>query len=275
MAHDTSRMPMLRENIYGHRKKLLFFLEELRKRSITRQQDGMRLRVMDFGCGNGEAIGRHIAHLDIEYLGVDIHRTSLAHAHKVVCGDNVRFLESVPKNETFDMILYGDVLEHLEDPRKIVVYHSKFLSEGGCMIGAVPNGYGLFEIESALERRFDLYTKYQTARTWCYQQRHKIAKWIKINILGRGSAPSVPLDLQPPFNHDSGHIQFFRRPDLEQMLNDAGLQKVHFRNGVFMGAPLSGSLLGGFTSVLDLNGKVADWLPARMVANWYFIAERG
>ena len=59
------------------------------------------------------------------------------------------------------------------------------------------------------------------------------------------------------------------------MLNDAGLREVYFRNGVFMGAPLSGSLLGDFTSVLVLNSKVADWLPARMVANWYFIAERG
>tara|TARA_R110002167_G_scaffold328852_2_gene535419 strand:+ start:32863 stop:33690 length:828 start_codon:yes stop_codon:yes gene_type:complete len=275
MADDSFHVPMLCENIYGHRKKLMFFVQELRKRSIARPQDGLRLRVLDFGCGNGEAIGRHIVHLDIDYLGVDIHETSLAHARKVVSGDNVRFLKSVPKHETFDIILYGDVLEHLEDPREIVTYHSKFLSEDGCMIGAVPNGYGLFEIESAIERRFDLYTKYQAARTWYYQQRHKIAKWIKINILGRQSVPSVPLDLPTPFNHDSGHIQFFRRPDVEQMLNDAGLREVYFRNGVFMGAPLSGSLLGDFTSVLVLNSKVADWLPARMVANWYFIAERG
>ena len=134
MADDSFHVPMLRENIYGHRKKLMFFVQELRKRSIARPQDGLRLRVLDFGCGNGEAIGRHIVHLDIDYLGVDIHETSLAHARKVVSGDNVRFLKSVPKHETFDIILYGDVLEHLEDPREIVTYHSKFLSEDGCMI---------------------------------------------------------------------------------------------------------------------------------------------
>lgn len=262
---------MPEENIYGHRKKLKFFLDQL---DSIASECGPTLRILDFGCGNGTAIGQHIVAKGYEYYGVDLHDDSLKYASTIITGENAYFSNAVPENVNFDAILYGDVLEHLELPEATVLAHFNLLTPHGRMIGAVPNGNGPFEIESALDRRYGLTAKFQEMRRCYYAYRHVLAVWVKCNILGQDLPMPPPLSEPVPFNVDSPHIQFFRWPDIATMFESCGMTVTEFRKGVFIGAPFTGSIFGGCPTLLRLNCDIADKVPARMVSNWYFVARK-
>lgn len=259
------------ESIYGHLKKLKFFLDEL---SNHKKKRGTSLKVLDFGCGNTEAIGQYIFQSGYEYYGVDFHEESLNHAKNIMSGTNAQLLDSIPHEIEFDAILYGDVLEHLENPEEMIKEHLQYLVPGGLIIGAVPNGRGAFEIESALDHRFGMTDKFQWLRHRYYLKKHVGALWIKKYILQKEIAPSPPLSEPIPFNRESGHIQFFSWPDIEGMFDRCDLRLTNFKKGVLMGGPFSGSLFGSCKAFLYLNDKLGAVFPRRMVSSWYFTAEK-
>src|SRR5262249_8661342 len=129
------------ENIYGHTKKLRFIRRHLAE---SRRAAGRPLAVLDFGCGNGSAVSRFLLGDDVDYTGVDFHRPSLAHAREHFGSPRARFCDAVPRGAAFDVIVYADVLEHLDDPLSLLRAHVRQLNDGGLVIGSVPNGYGPF-----------------------------------------------------------------------------------------------------------------------------------
>jgi len=271
MTDAAQPMAFPSETIFGHLKKLHFFLNELSFLSKTRSNN---LKILDFGCGNTEVIGKFIAKCGYDYYGVDFHKESLNHAKKIISGPNVHLLEAIPLEIEFDAILYGDVLEHLENPEEMIKEHLKYLVPGGLIIGAVPNGHGAFEIESALDRRFGMTNKFQWLRHRYYLKKHVVAIWVKKHILQKEIKPSPPLSEPIPFNHESGHIQFFSWPDIEAMFDRCGLRLTNFKKGVLMGGPFSGSLFGNCNAFLYVNDKLGAVFPRRMVSSWYFTAEK-
>src|SRR3546814_8973059 len=64
---------------------------------------------------------------------------------------NTTFSTTVPRDVTFDALIYADVLEHLDDPTTVLRAHMQQLAPDGVVLGSVPNGYGPCEIEKYIK----------------------------------------------------------------------------------------------------------------------------
>jgi O-antigen biosynthesis protein len=112
----------------------------------------------------------------------------------VVVGDldSMDLAEAFP-GETFDVIVFGDVLEHLRDPLPTLRQARTMLSPGGSVVVSVPN----------------------------------IAHGSVRLALLRGKFPYGPLGLL-----DNTHLRFFTRDGLEDLMREAGLVMIDTRRSV-------------------------------------------
>jgi SAM-dependent methyltransferase len=100
-------------------------------------------QVLDLGCRFG-ALTR--AYLDgNEVVGVDVDREALAEARSLgidtVWAD---VADALPfDEESFDVVVLGELLEHLPLPRRTVGEARRVLRRGGRLVGSVPNAYRL------------------------------------------------------------------------------------------------------------------------------------
>lgn len=250
------------ENIYAHTKKLGYILSMIEKYMRRLSWSNKTLALLDFGCGNGVAVSQYlIKNLKSgggEYLGVDIHGPSLNYAQQNFGNvhANVRFIKHVPVNHRFDIIVYADILEHLGNPADILMKHCEMLKDEGVIVGAIPNGYGPFEMEKRLDRWMGL--------SWLLQFMFHLKRF----LVGarHGSAEVLP------YNMASGHVHFFTKKAFFTLLHNAGFEVVDFRNGAFLGAPITERFLLRGETITKWNTRVADYLPSWMVSTWYFTA---
>jgi SAM-dependent methyltransferase len=100
-------------------------------------------RVLDLGCRDG-ALTRTYAEGN-EVVGVDADKEALAKAQKL--GIETRWAdldEPLPfEEETFDVVVAGELLEHLRDPGRLVAEARRVLRPGGTFVASVPNAYRL------------------------------------------------------------------------------------------------------------------------------------
>lgn len=247
--------PLPPENLYGHTKKLRYILGAIERRQAAL---GRPARVLDFGCGNGEAVSRYIIGQGVEYWGVDVHAPSLEHARRRFASARARFAAVAPGDVAFDAVVYADFLEHVPDPERFLAAHARMLAPGGLVVGSVPNGYGPFEIEQRIDRWFRLSRAFEALSR------------AKRRLRGEARAHG---NENFPYNYDSGHVAFFTRAMLERRAALASLRLTDFANGAFLGASLSGILLARSPRFIDWNARVADRLPHWMVSTWYFTLE--
>jgi SAM-dependent methyltransferase len=99
--------------------------------------------VLDLGCRYGALTqayleGNHVT-------GVDVDREALAEAAKLGVETYWADLdERFPfEAETFDVVVAGELLEHVRDPVHIVGEARRVLRPGGRLVGSVPNAYRL------------------------------------------------------------------------------------------------------------------------------------
>ena len=242
------------ENIYGHTKKLTFILEHL---NGYMNLHGEPISVLDFGCGNGTAVSQYLIQEGVRYYGVDCHEPSLSYARKHYQHENAKFLNHTPEGILFDVIVYADILEHLENPLAVLQEHSNMLKEGGMIIGSVPNGKGPFEKEKRIDKLFALSTGI------------RLAVQLKRKLMSHGSLCNETI----PYNSDSGHAQFFSRESLFSTLRQGGFEIEWFGKGAFLGGPLSERILWG-AWIKRMNSKIGDFLPYWAVSTWYFTAKK-
>jgi SAM-dependent methyltransferase len=252
----TRERPALpKENLSGHTKKLRYLLEHLER--FPRGPDGV-LTLLDFGCGNGSAVSRFLMLPGVRYHGVDIHPASLSHARERYGSESATFTSELPDAVVFDVLVYADILEHLDDPAATLREHAARLAPGGLLLGSVPNGYGPFENEKRLDR------------------------WLKISAILDLPArvrrafvePPPPDPGALPYNAESGHVQFFTRGAIERLLSSAGFEIFDFRNGAFAGAPASERYVLRGERIARANARVADWMPWWAVSTWLFAARK-
>lgn len=102
--------------------------------------------ILDVGCAIGKT-GEIIKEVfpDCEVIGMELNPT-LAESAKaridlVIVGDveKIDLEDRGIKKECFDYIIYGDILEHLYNPWKILLYHKRFLKSTGQIIASIPN----------------------------------------------------------------------------------------------------------------------------------------
>jgi len=122
-----------REFVYGGPERAELFAQLV----------GRGRRVLDLGCRYG-ALTR--AYVDgNEVVGVDVDREALAEAAKLgietVWAD---VDEPLPfADSTFDVVVAGELLEHVRSPDQVVAEARRLLRPGGRIVGSVPNAFRL------------------------------------------------------------------------------------------------------------------------------------
>jgi len=145
-------------------------------------------RVLELGCHAGD-VSRELVKRGARVWGVELDRDAAALAEesceKVIVAD---LDELDPKaafgDERFDLVVIGDVLEHLADPLKILKDARGLLAPGGAVLVSVPN---IAHVS------------------------------VRIKLLA-GAFPYDPSGIL-----DRTHRRFFTRPSLEKLLAEAGL----------------------------------------------------
>jgi SAM-dependent methyltransferase len=110
---------------------------------FRRYVGGPGRKVLDLGCRDGSLTGAYADGNQI--VGVDADREALAAAAEV--GIETRWADlDEPldfEEATFDVVVAGELLEHLRDPRRVVGDVRRVLKPAGTFVGSVPNAYRL------------------------------------------------------------------------------------------------------------------------------------
>jgi SAM-dependent methyltransferase len=102
------------------------------------------LRVLDLGCRTG-ALTQHYAEGN-DVVGVDVDHEALERARERLGIETVwaDIEDELPfPDETFDVVVAGELFEHLADPPAAVANARRLLKPGGRLVGSVPNAYRL------------------------------------------------------------------------------------------------------------------------------------
>jgi 2-polyprenyl-3-methyl-5-hydroxy-6-metoxy-1,4-benzoquinol methylase len=120
-------------------------------------------RVLDVGCSQGASAEALRSAGAAEIWGIEPDAEDAARAARRYDRVLARPLEEVdePWDGLFDAVLFGDVLEHLEDPARALVKVRPWLSERGRVVASVPNWGNAAVLRDLLEGRFD-YIPYAT-----------------------------------------------------------------------------------------------------------------
>ena len=116
-------------------------------------------RVLDVGCASGY-FARLLQKSGCQVTGIDANPEALESARAGCSHTILADLDAVPllpllDGVTFDVIAFGDVLEHLHDPLRLLDQARGALAEGGYIVASIPNiAHGAIRL-SMLSGRFD------------------------------------------------------------------------------------------------------------------------
>jgi methionine biosynthesis protein MetW len=100
-----------------------------------------RARVLDVGCGTGSLARLLVDTRHAEVIGIepDAARAKLALGHGLEVYVGYLNAEFVARFGPFDIVLFGDVLEHLPNPQGVLLLSRAALKPSGSVIVSVPN----------------------------------------------------------------------------------------------------------------------------------------
>ena len=131
------------QNHHGHRAEFVFGAGE-RAGVIASLVGGPGLRVLDLGCRTG-ALTQHYVEGN-EVVGVDVDSAALQRTAERLGIETVwaDVEEGLPFDDgSFDVVVAGELLEHLADPAAAVASVRRVLRPGGRFVGSVPNAFRL------------------------------------------------------------------------------------------------------------------------------------
>lgn len=100
------------------------------------------LCVLDVGCASGQ-VARALVRKGCSVVGIEID-PDVARKARDFCAEvhvvDVERIEKLPyPNSSFDVILFGDVLEHTVDPLKVLKCLRPYLKDDGYVVVSIPN----------------------------------------------------------------------------------------------------------------------------------------
>ena len=104
---------------------------------------GRGKRVLEFGCARGE-MSRFLALGGCNVTGIEIDSDAAEearkHCNEVIVADlDARHLVDLLPASSFDVAVFGDVLEHLRDPWQVLEETRTFLGPGAYVVMSIPN----------------------------------------------------------------------------------------------------------------------------------------
>ena len=186
MAADFEQTHQL--NGYHHFRRLEIVLSFLRKL-------GKDLIILDAGCGDGLQLDKYIK--SYTAFGVDISLTRLKRAKDRV-SRNVVFsgdLFKLPiKDNKFDVVILGEVIEHLEEPRVVLREIHRILKSTGYILLDTPSQSNIIDMI--------------------------------LNLLG--------IEPKWGYKVDKTHLWFFKMNQVKDLLHNTGYGQVKIRGGPFI-----------------------------------------
>jgi SAM-dependent methyltransferase len=120
--------------------------------------------VLDVGCGTG-AMLKELSKRYVAY-GVDSSDTAIAYCNKRGLHNTfVGNLDALPENETFHLITFFDVIEHIDNDIDVLCEAFKLLNEGGSVLITVPAYQWLWSKHDELNHHKRRYTMHRLALT--------------------------------------------------------------------------------------------------------------
>ena len=233
------------EDCYATKKKIHIFRGEINKLRSNKK----KIQILDFGCGNALDCARYLINKVDEYYGYDIHNESIKFANKKFGSKNIIFSNKLPKKK-FDVVIISEVLEHLDEPDQVLNLLKSNLKNNGFILGSIPNGYGLTEIEKFIIHKFFIY---------------KIVRYV-YKFFRKKTLSNKKI----PFNYESGHIQFFTLKKFKSIVFKNNFLIKFIKNGSLFGADLTGSTILKPNILRKVNTYLADFIPNFMSATWIF-----
>lgn len=267
---------VFRETVYGIVKRLVFFFEHIER---ERKQLGLavdRLQILDVGCGTGINVAIPLAEAGYSVIGIDPDRASIDRARKTAANlPNARFvtchLGEWEHSGLFHAVICSEVLEHLEKPGKLVHQMQHVLEDDGLLLVTVPNGYGYFELESAIERVFP-----KLPKTTDEIQHMLVRKYAGDRLRQRHEYEWTPEHVQLSWPtlaaSEDGHRQRFTPGSIRQLLTAEGFEIIEFRNRSFLAGNILNSLVRDWDSFIEWNCSIADRLPHQICSDWMIAA---
>lgn len=132
---------------------------EIERPELTARVPADRRRLLDVGCGSGgtaAALARRIPGLST--TGIEKDPDAAARAEKVldrVIRADAEEALGLLQGELFDVFLFADVLEHLEDPVAVLKRAGAIASPGALLLASVPNAGHLSLVRDLAAGRFD------------------------------------------------------------------------------------------------------------------------
>ena len=260
-AHGLTLPP---ENVFAHTYKLEFFLDWLQRLQASKGD----LSVVDVGCGNGRQVTRFLEPFAAKVVGLDLHPGCIEYAQRRFGSERTQFKVSLIEDldETFDVAVMSDVLEHVDDPSGLLAHVADHVTDGGHLLISVPNGRGPFEIESSFSR-------WRPIGPLSVALANKAAGFLnRFVFVGAWSRVLTPDDA--PYNHESPHVQFFTHGDIERLLHDNGFEILEQRKLACVAGPVTNTLLAPWHWALRVNIALGERLPTNWTVAWCFVARR-
>lgn len=249
--------PPPRENAYGHAKRLRWLAGRIEPSD----------RVLEFGCGTGLMITRPLLAAGVDVRGLDTDAASIKYGAEVLEAAGLEGCRLVAADvasleETFDVVIASEVLEHIPDEHlsAVIAILRERLRPGGRLLVTVPNGYGWFEVESWLWYRLGVGRALEALRVTSAVRRMK--RFLR-----------VPEDEDPVSSLDSSrHVQRFTIRSLRRLLERNGFAVEDATGTTLCSGPFSDLAFRGIGPLMRLNGFLGSLLPA--VASGFLVSAR-
>lgn len=258
------------ENVYAHRKRLEFIVAAIEALRLCNGQNRDDLEVLDVGCGTGVMITLPLAGFGYHILGIDLDSESIAAARKLNPFSNASFAvleveELVQSGMVFDAVVCSEVLEHLDQPAQMLRTLRKLIKPNGILLITVPNGYGGFEIEQFLWENLHL----ERIVAPIGRLMSALAKRFK-RIAFHKPLPSRP-SLPSTLSEGCPHVQHFTWGQIINLFATEGLAVVETGKSSLLAGKISNALFGEFGFLIEINRRLADYLPPNLTSGWYFV----
>ncbi len=137
------------EHIYSEhhaiRHREDFAVLETERGELFRRLIGTNKTVLDLGCRDGTLTKYYTSGNKV--FGADIDSAMLARARERLGIETVQIdIQEAPwpfRPASFDVVVAGEVLEHVYSPEKVINRITELLKPGGMFIGSVPNAFSL------------------------------------------------------------------------------------------------------------------------------------
>ena len=159
-------------------------------------------RVLEVGCGSGflgaayKTFNPLATYVGVEFVS-EVAQSAKERLDDVVCGDVEDPQLAIPlvDGEKYDCIVYGDVLEHLRNPWKVLKRHLGLLSDSGIVLACIPNVQHWRVIANLLAGQWPLTDGGIFDRTHLrWFTRSTILEWFRdLNLFVYDFQPRVPI----------------------------------------------------------------------------------